>query len=208
MPLRRLYKSLVSFLALNHGISIQTYKRLHHPTSAEYADFLRKKNFFYSIGDDVTVNVAADITDPQYVSIGNNCSLSACTLIGHDGSVRIINNLYKKKLDAVGKIDIRDNCFIGHGAIIMPNVTIGPNSIVAAGAVVTKDVPSGMVVGGVPAKPISSIDALVTRMETRSNTYPWISLIRERAGSFDPAMEPELVRQRVASFYGKPSRED
>ena len=41
------------------------------------------------------------------------------------------------KLDAVGKIDIRDNVFVGYGAIILRGVTIGPNAIVAAGAVVT-----------------------------------------------------------------------
>lgn len=84
----------------------------------------------------------------------------------------------------------------------MPRVTIGPDSIVAAGAVVTKDVPPGVVVGGNPARVICTTQELLQRAEERSNNYPWIDLIRKREGAFDPAMEPELVRRRVAHFYG------
>lgn len=54
-------------------------------------------------------------------------------------------------------IDAKDNCFIGAGTIILPGVTIGPNAIVAAGAVVNSDVPDGMIVGGVPAKVIGTM---------------------------------------------------
>lgn len=46
------------------------------------------------------------------------------------------------------------DCWIGHGAIIMPEVTLGAGAIVASGAVVTKDVPPFMMVAGVPAKPL------------------------------------------------------
>ena len=63
----------------------------------------------------------------------------------------------------VGFSRIVDNVFIGLGAIIMPGVRIGSNSIVAAGSVVTKDVPPNSVVGGNPAKVISSFDALMEK---------------------------------------------
>ena len=84
----------------------------------------------------------------------------------------------------------------------MPRVTIGPDSFVAAGAVVTKDVPPGVVVGGNPAKVICTTQEFLERTEARSNAYPWIELIRQREGVFDPAIEPELVRMRVEHFYG------
>ncbi|MEO7106193.1 MAG: DapH/DapD/GlmU-related protein, partial [Rhodoferax sp.] len=110
---------------------------------------------------------------------------------------------YGKKLDSVGKIDICDNSFIGHGAIVMPGVTIGPNSIVSAGTVVTKDVPPGMIVGGVPGKVIGTTEELVRRLEVRTDGYPWRELIVNRSGTFDPKIEPELLRMRVAHFYGE-----
>jgi chloramphenicol O-acetyltransferase type B len=53
---------------------------------------------------------------------------------------------------------IQDDAWIGAGSIILPGVTIGEGAVVAAGSVVTKDVPSYTVVAGVPARPIKRID--------------------------------------------------
>jgi carbonic anhydrase/acetyltransferase-like protein (isoleucine patch superfamily) len=87
----------------------------------------------------------------------------------------------------------------------MPRVTIGPNSIVAAGAVVTKDVLPGTVVGGNPAGIICTTQELLQRVEERSNSYPWIDLIRQREGTYDSTLKPELVRRRVAYSYDSES---
>lgn len=57
-----------------------------------------------------------------------------------------------------GAITIEDDAWLGAGAIVLPNVTIGEGAIVAAGAVVTKDVPAFTVVGGVPAEIIKRMD--------------------------------------------------
>jgi acetyltransferase-like isoleucine patch superfamily enzyme len=56
-----------------------------------------------------------------------------------------------------GHIHIMKNAWIGAGATILPGVTIGENGVVAAGAVVSKDVPANTVVGGIPAKHIKNI---------------------------------------------------
>ncbi len=56
-----------------------------------------------------------------------------------------------------GHIHIKKNAWIGAGAIILQGVTIGENAIVAAGAVVSKDVPDNVIVGGIPAKIIKAI---------------------------------------------------
>lgn len=57
----------------------------------------------------------------------------------------------------VGRIHIKKNAWIGANATILPGVTVGENAIIAAGAVVSKDVPDNTVVGGIPAKVIKTI---------------------------------------------------
>jgi acetyltransferase-like isoleucine patch superfamily enzyme len=56
-----------------------------------------------------------------------------------------------------GHIHIRKNAWIGAGATILPGVIVGENAVVAAGSVVSKDVPANTVVGGIPAKHIKNI---------------------------------------------------
>lgn len=63
-------------------------------------------------------------------------------------------------------IEVFDNVFIGARAIIIGNVKIGPNAIVAAGSVVTKDVPPNCIVGGNPAVKISDISSFVEERST------------------------------------------
>ncbi|MEG5041455.1 MULTISPECIES: acyltransferase [unclassified Microcoleus] len=114
----------------------------------------------YALGSNCSILPSTVFTDPAYVRIGNNVHFSSCTLIGHDGSIAMLNRAYNVKLDSVGKIDIGDNVFIGYGAIVLPNVTISSNAIVGAGAVVTKDVAEGDVVAGLPARPICRVEDL------------------------------------------------
>ena len=144
-----------------------------------------------------------NIPNPQYVKIGNNVILTACSLFGHDGSIAMLNRAYNVKLDKVGKVEIKDNVFIGHLAIVQPGVTIGPNAIVGAGSVVTKDVLEGMIVAGVPARPIGRVTDLVGKLKKQTEQLPWYDLIQQREGGFDGLLEPELIKRRVLYFYGK-----
>jgi acetyltransferase-like isoleucine patch superfamily enzyme len=200
--LRNLLRSQVLKLVLQTGKGYPLFRRLFGASGFEHAEYLREHGGLHKVGRDVMIVHGVEITDPAYVSIGDNVCLSRCTLIGHDGSIGVLQRAYKVKLDRVGKIDIRDNVFIGHGAIVLPGVTIGPNAIVAAGALVTNDVPEGTVVGGVPAKAIARTEDVVNRFANDSRELPWWDLIEGRAGDFDAAIESELVRRRVKTFYG------
>jgi acetyltransferase-like isoleucine patch superfamily enzyme len=89
--------------------------------------------------DGCSILSTTTFTDPDYVRIGNNVRFSTCCVLGHCGIVIMLNRAFGVKLDSVGKTEFRDNVFIGYGAIIMPGLTIGPNAVIAAGAVVTRD---------------------------------------------------------------------
>ena len=99
-------------------------------------------------------------SEPWLVSIGKRVTVaSGVRFITHDGATRVIRNQPRyANVKKFGRITIHDNCFIGMEAVLMPGVTIGPNSIVAAGAVVVKDVPAGEVHGGVPAKRLCTVE--------------------------------------------------
>ena len=196
-------QALVRQLAMTTGRGVMLYRRICQPRGEEYATFLRRHGGFYAIGEHCSILPETLFTDPQYVRIGNNVHFSICTIVGHDGSIAMLNRAYGVKLDSVGKIDIRDNVFIGMGAIVLPNVTIGPNAVVAAGAVVTKDVPPGTIVAGVPARPIGQVDHLVEKLQTSTDNLPWAPLIQHRQGGFDAELEPQLLQQRIAHFYGR-----
>ena len=189
--------------AHKRGRMVGTYVRLCRPGGDEWAAFLKRHGKLHSMGEHCSIQSNVEITDPSYVRIGNNVRMSGCTLFGHDGSVNMLNRAYGLKLDSVGKIDIRDNVFIGHRAIILPNVEIGPNAIVAAGAVVTKNVPPNTVVGGIPAKRICGIDQLVERLKASTAALPWVELVNQRTGTFDPELQPMIDEIRIRSFFGK-----
>lgn len=200
--LRKLLRPVCRSLAERYRWAINPYIRFFRPRGDEYSALLMRRDRFVSIGKSCNINYGVQVTDPAYVRIGNNVILSNCALIGHDASVAMLGRAYGTSLEAVGKIDIRDNVFVGWGAIVLPGVTIGPNSIVAAGAVVTADVPPGAVFGGIPAKQIGTTEELVRRLQAETHSLPWAELIARRGPNFDPAMENELVRARVQHFYG------
>ncbi len=196
-------KKLIRAIAFKTGRFTSLYLKICKPSGTEYASFQKKWGNFYSIGDDCAFWPYTNITNPEYTRLGNNVMLSACTILGHDGSIAVLNKAYNKKLDRVGKVDIKDNVFIGHGAIILPGVTIGPNAIVAAGSVVSKDVPPGSIAAGVPAREIGRVDDLVKRLEEQTAQLPWASIIKDRVGAYDPKLEPILKEMRVKYFFGE-----
>lgn len=100
-------------------------------------------------------------SEPYLITIGRNVRFSSrIALITHDGGVEVIRSLDPKRYGNVhkfGRIEIRDNCAIGWGVIILPGVTIGPDCVIAAGSVVTRSMPPGVLVAGNPAKPVMTI---------------------------------------------------
>jgi acetyltransferase-like isoleucine patch superfamily enzyme len=201
-------KAIIRKIAFSTGRLHGLYVRLCHPAGDEYASYLRARQTFHAQGEFCFIMPGTMFTDPKFVEIGNNVQMAMCTVFGHDGSISMLNRAYGKSLDSVGPVRLKDNVFIGHNAIVMPNVTIGPNAIVAAGSLVTRDVPEGKIVCGVPAKIIGSVDTLVAFREQQTGALPWADLIIGRGISGqDPKDEPELLARRVAHFFSVSSIE-
>jgi acetyltransferase-like isoleucine patch superfamily enzyme len=125
------------------------------------------------------IDESVDVFTPLYINYGKNTRIGKNVFINFDcvfldlGGITIEDNvLIAPKVSLLseghpvspderqslvpGHIHIRKNAWIGAGATILPGVTVGENAVVAAGAVVSKDVPANTVVGGIPAKQIKS----------------------------------------------------
>ena len=110
-----------------------------------YTDF--GKNI--TIGKDVFINSGCHFQDQGGIEIGDGA------LIGHNVVLATINhdlNPKENRKNHYAAIKIGAHVWIGSNATVLPGVTIGDYAVVAAGAVVTRDVPALTVVGGVPAK--------------------------------------------------------
>ena len=115
-----------------------------------YTDF--GKNI--TIGKDVFINSGCHFQDQGGIEIGDGA------LIGHNVVLATINhdlNPKENRKNHYAAIKIGAHVWIGSNATILPGVTIGDYAVVAAGAVVTRDVPAMTVVGGVPARVLKTI---------------------------------------------------
>ena len=113
-------------------------------------------------------SVLIDPAFPWLISIGDNCYLTFNVIIlAHDASTKNYIDYTK-----IGAVTIGNNCFVGAGSIILPNVHVGDNVIIGAGSVVTKDISSNSVVAGNPAKVINMTQKLVNFHSSRLRSSP------------------------------------
>lgn len=112
---------------------------------------VRSFDYSISIGENTTINRNA-IVEGQ-VTIGANCSIAPnVVIVGQNHNFSDKSQIIKAQGSSSKGIVIHDDVWIGANATILDGVTIGEGAIVAAGAVVTKDVEPYSIVGGVPAK--------------------------------------------------------
>lgn len=101
-------------------------------------------------------------SEPYLITIGDKTTVSFdVAFVTHDAATRVLRNLPGRDPQTViyGPIKVGKNCFIGCRSTILPNVTIGDNTIVGAGSVVNRSLPSNSVCAGVPCKVICTLEA-------------------------------------------------
>lgn len=134
-------------------------------TGRHRVNWLRKHEIFAHIGKNVLFQPIRLPNNPKLIKIHNNVKIASnVTFYEHDVINAVFQHIKPGRWSGHHTcIEIFDNCFIGGGSIIVGNVRIGPNAIVAGGSVVTKDVAPDTIVGGNPAKVIGCFDYLLKR---------------------------------------------
>ena len=132
--IRKLFYSLAG-IRLGRGSTFHMGARFYQP----------KNNY---IGEDTIIGDHAFIDGRAKVAIGSHTDIASHLMI-YNSEHDLTDSGFKAIEEPV---IVGDYCFIGPRVIIMPGVKIGDGAVVAGGAVVTKDVPNGSIVGGVPAK--------------------------------------------------------
>lgn len=130
------------------------------------AEYMKSQKIFRHIGNRVMITSRKVPLYPELISIGNNVWMaSGVEFITHDVTHFMLNGIDSKKKyqEKIGCIKIENNVFIGSGVKIMYDVSIGSNVVIAAGAVVTHDIPDNSVVGGVPARIIGVFDKFIEK---------------------------------------------
>lgn len=141
--------------------------RINHtmPGTDEYQELIHR--LFSEVGEGSRIVAPMTIVHGDKVRIGRNAIIMPNSLMMASGTITIEDNVqvaayvklisnnhdpYDRMVLTCRPVVLKRNCWIGAGAVILPGVTVGENSIVGAGSVVTKDVPDNTVVAGNPAK--------------------------------------------------------
>jgi len=138
------------FYGYRHGLGVRILRGviIHHPVKLTIGD-----NSGISSG--TQINAAAGISIGKSVLIGPNCIIWS-----QNHRYQSLEHEIRSQGFDYSPVSIEDDVWIAASCVILPGVTLGKGSIVAAGAVVTKPLPPGVIAAGVPAKVIGRRDGL------------------------------------------------
>ena len=162
-----------------------------------YPEFLRKQGVSIGTGTVVIYPSYIDGRLPYLLEIGNNVVISIhVTILTHDATSAYAGDIIK-----VGRVKILDHVFIGANSTILCNVTIGPDSIVGAGSVVSRDVPPNSVYAGNPARFVCSLKEFSERHKALGQRLP---LMEERhfQHPYIPDKTKNILKDNLQDTFG------
>ncbi len=123
------------------------------------------------IGDHVLISPGVRISAANSISIADSCMLASHSYVTDSDW----HGIYDRSLppDTRSKVVLEENVWIGDSAIVCKGVTIGKNSIIGAGSVVTSDIPANVIAAGNPARVVRELDPdrdMITRKDRYSDT--------------------------------------
>lgn len=140
--------------------------------SIKRTNYIVKNKIFKDVGDNFFFQPRILPADPELIKFHNNVVVTSnVTFVTHDYFHVGLNNLNQGEFSYnKGCIEIMDNVFIGCNTTILPDVRIGPNVVIGAGSVVTKDIEPNSVVAGNPAKVIGKFDDYIKNRKNKETT--------------------------------------
>lgn len=169
----------------------------------------RLKSYFYRLRGEVTTedlikqglivgknfkrlnNVIIDDSHAWLITIGDDVTLAPKVhILAHDAST-------KTALDKtrIGLVNIGNNVFVGANTTILPGVTIGDNVVIAAGSVVSKDIPSNSLAVGSPAKVVSTYDEYISRKKQEMDSHPsYNETYTLRSSEFNEEKKQQMIK--------------
>lgn len=124
-----------------------------------------------------------DLTRPSLIEIGSNVAFNRnFTLLTHDFVSKVFIHKFHDFLPSSGKVKIGNNVSFGQNCTVLKGVTIGDNSFIGYGAVVSKDIPANSVAVGAPAKVICTIDEFYEKRKKQciNEAFEYARSIKDR----------------------------
>lgn len=112
------------------------------------------------VGRNVYIGLDSYLDDqfPELIVIEDDVTISFRVTVAVHDDARRMDRLEAGKLEGtVAPVVLKRGCYLGAGCLVLPGVTVGERAIVGAGAVVTKDIPTGKVAVGVPARVVKDV---------------------------------------------------
>lgn len=136
-------------------------------------------------------------SEPWLVSVGNHCEFTnGVRIITHEGAIWVARYLENslKNSDIMKPVKIGNNVMIGQYSIVMPGVQVGNNVIIGAHSVVTKNIENNIIVAGIPAKKIKSIDDFIKDCKESKYIIPTKNMNQNEKKDYISKYRSELLK--------------